>query len=37
MSVAKIFPGANEEYVKDFNQRKLGGLGLPPNKKVCYE
>ena len=36
MSFAKSFSGANEEYVKDFDKRKLGGLALPPSKKVCY-
>ncbi|KIJ45761.1 hypothetical protein M422DRAFT_207139 [Sphaerobolus stellatus SS14] len=34
MSVHKSFAGANDEYVKDFNERKLGGLALPPGKKV---
>lgn len=36
MSIAKTFPTANEEYVKDFSKRNLGSLALPPNKKVTY-
>jgi len=32
--VHETFPAANAEYVKDFNQRNLGGLALPPGKKV---
>jgi hypothetical protein len=37
MTITNTFPGANEEYVKGFNERKLQGLALPPSKKVWYE
>ncbi|KAF8490710.1 carbonic anhydrase [Gautieria morchelliformis] len=34
MPTANTFPGANKEYVKGFNERNLGGLAMPPSKKL---